>query len=245
MIAANGDLWTSDNSGQTWVDQTAGNDAGLSAAHFDGVAIDSSGNNMVAVSQAGEGTQPGIWTSTNAGVTWTNVTPAAGASNSWFNVVSDSTGQNLAVTGGADQSGVYDVWTSNNGGASWTNRTTGTNVGGQVWLGLASDSTGMKLVGGVGDYLYMSSNGGASWTQQSIGSDGLFEASQISSSSDGSHIIATGLVGVVYTTNGGDSWTALPSSIVGGYVAVNPAGTHFMIAAAQDVSSAANQILVW
>ena len=112
---------------------------------------------MVAVSQAGEGTQPGIWTSTNAGVTWTNVTPAAGASNSWFNVVSDSTGQNLAVTGGADQSGVYDVWTSNNGGASWTNRTTGTNVGGQVWLGLASDSTGMKLVGGVGDYLYMSS----------------------------------------------------------------------------------------
>ena len=97
-----GDVWTSTDGGATWTDQTASSPAHHQA--WRSVASDASGTNLVAVT-AGLGVfGPGaIWTSTNAGVTWTNRTAAqAGMGRqSWSSVASDATGKNLVAVGAA------------------------------------------------------------------------------------------------------------------------------------------------
>jgi hypothetical protein len=102
-----------------------------------------------------------IYTSSNAGTTWTLC--KASPFQSWACIASDSTGQYIA----AGSSNPGNIYTSSDYGKSWTKQTQGlpdstkTSVN---WSSIASDSTGQYLVAAVnGGTIYLSSNRGASW----------------------------------------------------------------------------------
>jgi hypothetical protein len=148
-----GDIWTSTDSGVTWIDRTP--TGPVHNASWTSVASDSSGMNLVAVGSD-------IWTSADAGLTWTEQTAPSGVSSSdfWVSVASDATGKRLIAatygdpgTGGSagggggfrpERSG--NIFTSTNAGLTWTNETAGTAAAGQNWMGVASDSSGVHLV---------------------------------------------------------------------------------------------------
>jgi hypothetical protein len=152
-----GDIWTSTDSGVTWIDRTPSTGP-VHDALWTSVASDLSGMNLVAVGS-------GIWTSTDAGLTWTLQADPSGSSGTsssvvWASVASDATGKRLvAATFGDPGSGGTAgggggfvpersgyIFTSTDGGVTWTNETAGTAAAGQNWMGVASDSSGAHLV---------------------------------------------------------------------------------------------------
>jgi len=149
LVAATngGDIWTSTNAGVTWTDQTSSGPAHARQGYVGGqgwasVASDSTGDHLVAVVNTGD-----IWTSTNAGVTWTDQTPSGPASNQdWFSVASDSTGTKLIAVDGLVTGYNGDIWTSSNAGVTWTDQTTGSAALSQPWVAVASNSTGTHVV---------------------------------------------------------------------------------------------------
>lgn len=235
-----GDVWTSADSGATWIDQTASSPAHRQA--WRSIASDASGTNLVAVTAGLGGFGPGaIWTSTDAGVTWTNRTAALATTGeqSWSSVASDATGQNLVAVGGGS-----GVWASTDGGVTWTDRTPAdpkfqATYGDQVegWSSVASDATGTKLVAAVdtGD-VWTSTNGGVTWSDTGPATSWQVWFS-VASDSTGTNLVAVdGLVngdnGEVWTsTNGGVTWTdqATRNPAAAGpwhAVASNAAGDH-------------------
>jgi hypothetical protein len=104
----------------------------------------------------------GIWTSADAGLTWTEQTAPSDISSSdvWVSVASDATGKHLIAatygdpgTGGSAGGGggfrperAGNIFTSTNAGVAWTNETAGTAAADQNWIGVASDSLGVHLV---------------------------------------------------------------------------------------------------
>jgi hypothetical protein len=128
-----GDIWTSANGGGAWVNRTTGTPA--SGITWTGVASDSSGAHLVAISAGG-----GIWTSTDSGATWTHRdTGDDDATTGWVSVASDGSGAHLV----AAQNPGY-VCVSSDGGATWVHQS-GAPSG--SWAGVASDATGAHLVG--------------------------------------------------------------------------------------------------
>ncbi|EWM26464.1 hypothetical protein Naga_101351g1 [Nannochloropsis gaditana] len=81
-----------------------------------------------------------IWTSTNAGVTWTERNDAG--SRDWASIASSSDGTSLAAV-------VRDgfIWTSTNAGATWTEQTA---AGSRTWRSIASSSDGTVCACGPG-----------------------------------------------------------------------------------------------
>lgn len=147
-----GDIWTSTDSGVTWIDRTPTGPA--HDARWMSVASDSSGMNLVAVGS-------GIWTSADAGLSWTQQTAPSDVSGSdvWASVASDATGKRLIAatygdpgTGGTAGSGggfvpqrPGNIFISTNAGVTWTNATAGTAAAGQNWVGVAADSSGVHF----------------------------------------------------------------------------------------------------
>jgi hypothetical protein len=141
LIAVSDLIYTSTNSGATWMPQING--IGHSGyQNWIAVASSTNGNNLVAavltqpsVHTAGIG---GIYTSTNAGVTWqlqTNGLPNGGV-QIWFSVASSADGSRLiaAVNGG-------QIYVSTNYGLNWTAR-----AGTHAWHSVASSADGSKLL---------------------------------------------------------------------------------------------------
>jgi photosystem II stability/assembly factor-like uncharacterized protein len=186
-----GDIWTSSDSGATWIDRSStGTHHGWSS-----IASSSDGSHLAAVSDGGD-----IWTSSDGGVTWTDRSGAG--SRYWTSIASSSDGSHLAaVVNGAD------IWTSSDGGATWTDRS---SAGSRGWYSIASSSDGSHLAAVVGvpsaGDIWTSSDGGATWTDRSsAGSRGWYS---IASSSDGSHLAAVDAGGDIRTSsNGGATWT--------------------------------------
>jgi hypothetical protein len=243
-----GDIWTSTDGGASWSDRTASSSAHGQA--WFSVASDSTGTNLVAVTPGQGALGPGaIWTSTDAGVTWTNQTAGLPGmvSFGWNTVASESTGTKLvAATSGGD------IWTSTNGGVTWTDRTSSgpahgppNGIGGWGWVSVASDSTGDRLVAVVdaGD-IWSSTNAGLTWNDQTpSGSASNQVWNSVASDSTGTNLVAvdelvTGYNGDIWiSTDGGLTWTdrtksdaalsqtwvAVASNATGGHiVAVGP-----------------------
>jgi hypothetical protein len=139
-----GDIWTSQDYGATWIDQTS---SGPAHDHYwTSAASDSSGTHFVAVGS-------GIWTSANAGTTWTQQTAPTGSAN-WVSVASDSTGTRLVAAVGWIDAG--DIWASTDSGVTWSDLTAGTAAASQPWSAVGSDASGAHIVGVV--------RGGDLWT---------------------------------------------------------------------------------
>jgi hypothetical protein len=111
-ITVYSDIWTSSDSGVTWVNRTVGTAASLQS--WMAVASDSSGAHLVAASS--HESENDIWVSGDGGATWSNVTSGTAASGqTWVAVASDTAGAHLVavsdnVPGGPVIGG--DIWTS-------------------------------------------------------------------------------------------------------------------------------------
>ena len=141
---------------------------------------DSTGQYLVAVANAQD-----IWTSTDYGVSWSNVTSGTGASGKyWLSVASDSTGAYLVAVANDGY-----IWTSNNGTQS------DYNISGE-WDAVASDSTGQYLAAAAyGADIWTSSNYGknGSWTDVTSGTSAHGQYwSALASDSTGTHLVAAG-----------------------------------------------------
>lgn len=235
--AFSGDVWTSTDSGVTWTDNTTSGPA--HGQQWKSVASDESGTRLIAAT-AGLGVFGGpgaVWTSTDAGVTWTNRTAAQAGMDkqSWSAVASDETGEKLVAVGPGS-----GIWTSTDAGMTWMDHTpddpkfqpsSGNQV--ETWHSVASDATGTHLVATVetGD-IWTSTNGGITWTDVAV--SGLPFA--VASDSTGARLVSVGFGndghGDIWTsTNGGLTWVDqaahLPPNGGGwGAVASNAAGDH-------------------
>jgi hypothetical protein len=195
----------------TWINRTAGTAA--AGLPWTGVASDSTGMKLVAVNRAGSPEPTGdVWTSTDAGATWTNTTTGTAASGqSWRSVTSDSTGTRLVaitVFTGIGPGG-EDVWTSGDSGATWTKQTTLTFTA-RLVVGptVVSDSSGAHVVIADGD-IWASADSGATWIDQTAGTSAAAQDwVDIAADSTAAHLVAITAYGDIWTwADGGATWT--------------------------------------
>eukprot|EP00505_MAST-04D_sp_SCG-Rhode-Island_P004211 Stramenopile-MAST_4_protein_4211 len=92
-----------------------------------------------------------IWTSSNSGANWTEVTVGDGPKGWQGAITMSADGTKLAV--GANQG---NIWTSSNSGATWAEATVGDGT--NMWRGIAMSADGAKLAAGV--------SGGNIWTYE-------------------------------------------------------------------------------
>ena len=236
-----GDIYTSIDSGATWVDRTpSGTGHNL---NWYSVTSSSDGSKLAAVVNPGQ-----IYTSSNSGQSWTLQSGSPGGA--WRSITSSSDGTKLAAV--IQGSGLY---TSTDSGVTWTVQT---NAGSRAWVAICSSTDGSVLaaavpsVGGgifistdsgstwtarasarqwdgvacsgdgsklaatvTNDYIYLSSNTGVTWAASS--SPNRYWLS-IASSNDGAKLVAGMLSGASYvyiSTNSGATWSAQNSSTVG------------------------------
>jgi hypothetical protein len=161
--------------------------------------------------------------STNFGVTWTPISPPAGAADSQT-VCCSSDGTILA----ADNDGQDGVSISVNSGATWTESFTTSD---NYWTDIAMSTNGQTIIGSTEyDYdsdpndgralVFFSTNGGTNWTSLNYFA-GFWNA--VAVSADGQTMVAASIVydvgggfpgdvpGLILTsTNSGQTWTFAP-----------------------------------
>ncbi len=178
--AASGGIWKTTDGGSTWVDKSSG----LSRLTFGSIAIDP-GNTNIIFAGTGEAMWllnnvtyegNGLYKSTDAGDTWTQITNGFGASTQFSDISVNPTNSQILIA--ALGSGNYNnsnpsnegIWRSTDGGTTWT-RTLNVQDGFDVAFhptngNLAYASSGNKEAA---SGFYRSTNGGATWTQSNTG----------------------------------------------------------------------------
>jgi hypothetical protein len=172
------------------------------------VASSADGNKLVAVVY-GEG----IYTSTNAGVTWTsNSAPA----RNWYSVASSADGQKLVAAISALSSvGLGGIYVSANGGSTWDWTSAPNYIHAYGSVASSRDGTRLAAVGvdGVTKQIHVSPDSGATWNLASVPN---IPWSSIASSADGMKLVAlVSQNNVVYTSpDAGATWapSAVPSN---------------------------------
>ena len=181
-----GTVFRSLDSGVAWT-QTSGIGSAL--------ACSADGAKLVAVGY------PSIYTSTNAGVTWTsNNVP-----NAWTSVASSADGVKLV---GATSDG--RVYTSANSGTTWTP----TSAPSKNWTSVASSADGIRLAAAGSDTLYLSIDAGGTWTQTT----GIGYA--VASSADGGKLVS------VVSGGGISTYQAAPTPVM----SLTPSGGNALLA---------------
>lgn len=190
-----GTIWTSTDTGVTWVQRTS------SGQHlWSALASSSNGMKLAATTFTNAGGDY-IHTSTDGGITWTAQTAAG--QREWKGIASSADGTKLAAI---PQLGY--IWTSADSGLTW-NQTTSPN---SYWSSIASSADGMTLAAvnsGLG-YLYLSTDSGENWTYKS----GCPHARTVKCSSDGTKLFVLGGVEgeIVYRSlDSGATWTTVLS----------------------------------
>ena len=209
-VVMGGDIYTSNDFGNNWTNQTIGTP--LSGLSWANVTSDTTGTYLAAVDGNTYLHNGDIYTSSDSGVSWikmsiNNATPVLLENPT---LRGDSTGQHLIVTTRGS------LYISNDYGVSWTNQTDGNSpsggrsLSGLDWYGVASDSTGTKLVAVVSqEDIYTSTDSGVNWINKTIGTplSGLIWYG-IASDSTGTKLVAIPSYGDIYTsTDSGTNWT--------------------------------------
>jgi photosystem II stability/assembly factor-like uncharacterized protein len=180
-VVLGGQIYTSLDSGGTWIPRESGR-------NWYSVASSADGSKLVAVvAISGQ-----IWTSTDSGATWN---PRDSARN-WFAVASSADGSKLVAVVNGGQ-----IWTSTDSGATWNPRDSARN-----WIAVASSADGSKLVAVVnGGQIWTSTDSGVTWTAR----DNARPWYSVASSADGSKLVAVGNSGPIYTSvDSGANWMA-------------------------------------
>ena len=198
-IAGDRTIWASYDSGANWVKRTG---AGITSTgqvlpegdrSWQRVASSTDGQKLAAVVYNGS-----VWTSSDAGLTWTE--RAASGARLWSDIASSSDGTKLvalAYPGG--------VWTSNDSGLTWTERV---NAGYRNWGAVASNADGSVIVASWNDgNISVSHDSGNTWTVSSIPSNfGWWRA--LASNADGSRLYGVEWCGGIWESkDSGSTWS--------------------------------------
>ncbi|MBM2815863.1 MAG: hypothetical protein HW421_2625 [Ignavibacteria bacterium] len=196
-------IYLSTNSGYSWDPSKVRIDSIVMGAYF----LSSSNDGVKIYSADGGWTPPGgyIYSSTNSGLTWTQLTVLG--RKRWWGIASSSDGVKLV----ASTFDTFDgfIYTSSNSGSSWIKQST---IGIKNWRGASSSSDGTKLAAAAyNDYIFTSTNSGNTWIQQTTA--GINNWRGISMSSDGMKIVAAPSGGYIsISTDFGLTWNQSTSA---------------------------------
>ena len=230
-VAYGGGIYTSTNSGTTWLSNN------VPVKNWYSVASSADGAKLAAVTSGGAAE---MWNSSDSGKTWNLTSAPRGSLQNYMSITSSADGTKLAAAG-ASLPTRY-IYTSADSGATWhatsapnlswysvassadgtklvaaawnntliyTSTDSGANwiphtVPNNYWYSVSSSADGSKLVAVVnGGGVFTSSNAGATWVSNSVPSKTWYS---VASSSDGSIVVAVGINAIYSTTNGGQTW---------------------------------------
>jgi hypothetical protein len=190
-VTIGGALFTSTNSGATWIQSTNAptTNTSIFASGAPRIASSADGSELLAANYGG-----GIYRSLDSGATWTQT---SAPSNNWLGIVCSADGNKLTAM--AQNFPPPDFYASSDGGNTWHTNTSPYDR----WANLACSADGNTIVasGGIGTFL-TSTNFGNSWITNVFAA-----ANAAASSADGHRLLVTTGAGVVYvSTNFGLSW---------------------------------------
>jgi len=183
-------IWTSTDSGATWVERTS---AGQHRWSY--LASSSDGMKLAATAFTNTGGDY-IYTSTDAGLTWTAQTAAG--QRDWRAIASSADGTRLAAIYGTGY-----VWTSADSGLTWNQA----NTPNTYWSSIASSADGVKLaaVNSSTNRVYLSTDSGLTWTYSS----GCTYARIVKCSADGAKLFVLGSGDIYRSLDSGATWTRM------------------------------------
>ena len=255
LVAASSDgrLYTSTNSGNTWLAQTVpwNNSSIASAGRISSVAASANGACFFAVTSSGL-----IYTSTNAGVTWTNLNVAAVP---WTSVTCSTNGTKAYA--GTSRGPIYSLPYSGNwklSSAPGTNYTSVASSADGTHLVAASTDPGPIWINPStelypGGPIYTSTDSGASWSKTSAVSNWVC----LTSSTDGTKLAAasyqyntnapaTSFGSIFTSTNAGDVWTPTSApDVAWNALAASADGRKLLAVAGHSIYTSTNSGATW
>jgi len=205
-----GSIWTSTDSGVTWVERTS-----AGQHRWSSLASSSDGMKLAATAFTNTGGDY-IYTSTDAGLTWTAQTAAG--QREWKVIASSADGTKLAATHGTGY-----IWTSADSGLTWNQA----SVPNTYWSSIASSADGVKLaaVDFSTNRVYLSTDSGLTWTYSS----GCTYAKIVTCSADGTKLFVLGSGDIYRSLDSGATWTRMiTGSYNWGIVACSSDGTKLV-----------------
>jgi len=201
-----GGIYTSTNSGVTWVDET-----NAPSADWASIVSSADGTKLAATyydySSDAVFYSGGIYTSTNSGATWVDETNAPSAD--WFSIASSADGTKLAAVGVDPSSYVGNIYISTDSGVTWIEQA---NAPTTTWSSIVSSADGTKLAAIGGAQIYTSKDSGVTWGNPSVPPGSAYWTC-IASSADGAKLVAGGGFGQIDTSSdGGISWVIQQNS---------------------------------
>lgn len=197
-----GRLWLSKDFGRTFAEVRP---AGDTDHPWHGLCSDFDGSFLVA--SYGHGPTGKLYTSNDAGATWTERVPS-GSDEAWERVVCSQDGAIILASASSGR-----LWLSENSGVNWTEMQPAGNVD-EDWYGVAMTPDGSFLMAGVGAQgqsgrLYISDDGGDTWSEVQPAGNVDKEWKSVACSDDGVKLVAVSYSnGHVYiSSNSGTSWT--------------------------------------
>jgi len=178
-------VYHSTDGGTTWASSTA---LGASLWWWK-IASSANGNNLILQ------TMGATMVSSDAGVTWKTTLDGVGKGT----VAISPDGSTMVSLNNPDGDGSINV--STDAGATWNKVT---SISGKA-TSAAVGSNGVMYVGINDTYIYKSTNYGATWT--ALTSAGMNNWGNLAISDDGMHILALANVALVYSDDGGLSWS--------------------------------------
>jgi hypothetical protein len=201
VAASQSGIFTSSDSGMTWVSNN------LAAA---AVASSADGTKLIAAQNYG-----GIYVSTNSGITWQQT---SAPNSEWGSIASSADGTKLAAVN-------YYIYTSTNSGATWTQ----TSALGGGWISVASSADGNFLAAApFSGAIYISTNSGATWMETSATTN-IWRS--VASSADGTKLAALNYDFIYCSTNSGATWIVRTNVTSNGYSIVSSADGSRLAAA--------------
>ncbi|MBS1516862.1 MAG: hypothetical protein JSS91_02115 [Bacteroidetes bacterium] len=224
IAAAQGGVWKTTDGGSHWVVLTDN----LGSIASGDIAVDPVNPNILyygtgELNYSGDSQYgAGIYKSTNAGLSWTNVLPASTVGSYISKIIVDPSNHNNVYCSSGIFNGAF--YRSTNAGASWT-QTQGMYDASSLVMD-PSNSQILYLASGYyeayynGSKVYKSTNGGTNWTLLAGGFPTTGGRVQLAiSPNNGNYVYASvadvntgGLLGLYRTTNGGTSWTLMNNS---------------------------------
>ncbi|MEZ5386335.1 MAG: protein kinase [Prosthecobacter sp.] len=197
LAAAPGSVHMSADSGATW------KSVGL-AGQWRAAASSADGSRLAVA-----GVNTSIFTSTDAGATWTECPSGV---HEWSSLACSADGMQIVAVRMQYDPGGIPIHISKDGGATWTPK----SAGGEWWSSVASSADGTHLLAvsngyNVGGHIHVSHDSGDTWIKRMT--DRQRRWSSVASSADGTRLVAVdegfvdGEAGRIYTSaDSGETW---------------------------------------